>query len=170
LGVDAPDGGDSTFGPDDNGLVLWAKGGKGAVAGTGVRSTSDKLIVSTLLLANHIGFRGIFAYITSTGFQHYKVLNLGDQLTFGGMTTLECGGVPVGEYALTLQALDPQNNVACSERPVFQISEPGDMLRMCFSFRLSVTVNMFGMWTIVAAHEGRELARLPIIVKQGVPD
>ena len=104
------------------------------------------------------------------GFQYYNVLNLQDALNFAGMATLECGGVPTGEYALTLEALDPQNNTAHSLRLVLQVSESGDLLRMCFKFTLSVTVNIFGMWTIVASHEGRELARLPLVVKQGMPD
>jgi hypothetical protein len=123
------------------------------------------------MLANHVDFGGgSFVYISGTGFNYYNVLNLQDVLTFSGMTALEWGGVPPGEYAVTTEALDPQNNVTRSGRFVYQVSETGDMLRTCIRFNLRVTVSIFGMWTIVVSHEGRELARLPIVVKQGVPD
>ena len=169
LGVDGNDGGDTTFGPVDDGSVLKARGGKGARAGTGIRSKNDKLTVSTLMLANYVEFRENFGYVTGTGFTFFNVLNQHDPLVFIGLTTLECGGVPAGEYALTLEALDPKNNVASTVRYVFQVTEAGDILRMMFRFALPVSVNLFGMWTIVAHHEDRELGRLPIVVKQGVP-
>jgi hypothetical protein len=169
LGIDGQDGGDTTFGPADGGEVLRAKGGRGGLAGTGNRSKSDKLVASALMLVNYVEFRENFAYITGTGFQQYHVLNLRDPLTLTGMITLEGGGVPLGEYALTVEAWDPQNNVATSVRLVFEVSRTGDILRMCFRFTLRVVVNIFGMWTIVARHEDRELARLPIVFAQGVP-
>ena len=169
LGVDGNDGGDTTFGPVDDGRVLRARGGEGARAGTGIRSKSDRLVVSALMLANHVELRENFGYVTGTGFAFYNVLNLNDILIFNGMLALECGGVQVGEYALTLEALDPQNNVASTVRFVFAVTEAGDLLRILFKFALQVTVNQFGMWTIVVRHEDRELARLPVVVKQGAP-
>ena len=121
------------------------------------------------MLANHVELRENFGYVTGTGFAFYNVLNLNDILIFNGMLALECGGVQVGEYALTLEALDPQNNVASTVRFVFAVTEAGDLLRILFKFALQVTVNQFGMWTIVVRHEDRELARLPVVVKQGAP-
>lgn len=169
LGFDGPDGGDTTVSSMDGRVLIRARGGKGSLAGTGIRSKSDKLIVSTLMLANYVEFRGSFGYVTGTGFPYYNVLNLKDALTFNGLLTLECGSAPAGEYALTLEALNPENNVMSTIRFVFKVTDPGDILRMMFSFSLSVAVNLFGMWTIVARHEDRELARLPVVVKQGVP-
>jgi transcriptional regulator with XRE-family HTH domain len=169
LGVDGNDGGDSTFGPDDDGRMLRARGGKGARVGTGIRSKSARLTISALMLANHVEFQGNFGYVTGTGFTFYNVLNLNDTLIFSGMAVLECGGVQVGEYALTLEVLDPQNKVASTVRLVFAVTKAGDILRILFKFSLLVTVSKFGMWTIVARHEDKELARLPVVVKQGAP-
>jgi transcriptional regulator with XRE-family HTH domain len=169
LGLDGADGGDTTISSMDDGRVLLrAKGGQGAKAGTGIRSSSDKLAVSTLMLANYIEFQGSFGYVTGTGFSYYNVLNLKDPLALNGLLTLECGGAPPGEYGLTFEAVDPEDNVMSTITFVFQIIKAGDILRMMFKFSLSVVVNQFGMWTIVARHEERELARLPIVIKQGV--
>ena len=169
VGVDAQDGGGTTFGPVDDGHVVRAKGGSGGKVGSGNRARSDKIVASALMLANYVEFRENFAYITGAGFQLYNVLNLQDRLRFTGIVVLECGGAPVGEYALTVEALDPQNIATSSVILVFEISQAGDMLRVPFSFALGITVTMFGMWTIVARHEDRELTRLPIVIKHGVP-
>jgi hypothetical protein len=168
LGIDGQDGGDTTFGPAGGERLVRAKGGKGGLAGTGNRSKSEKLAVSSLMLANYVEFREIFAYITGACFQLYHVLNLGDALSFAGIVVLECGGVAAGEYAFTVAALDPQNDEASSVKFAFKISETGDILRRGYKFNIQVTVDTFGMWTIVVRHGNRELARLPIVVQQGI--
>ena len=169
LGLDGNDGGDTTISSADGRVLLRARGGQGGRVGTGVRSQSDMLAVSSLILANYVEFRGNFGYITGTGFTYYDVLNLKDPLNFSGLLALECGRAPVGEYALTLQALDPESNVMANATFVFKITKVGDILRILFKFTLPVAVNLFGMWTIIARHEDRELARLPVVIKQGVP-
>ena len=169
LGTDTPDGGDSFFGPDDTGRVIRARGGPGGRAGSGVRSTSDRLAVSALVLANHVEISGAYVSLLSGGFAHYNALNLNDWLTFIGLIVLEGGGVPEGEYGLTIQALRPEAKIENSATFVFKISKPGDILRMILQFSMSVQVKNFGMWMIVAQHAGRELARLPVIVQQGTP-
>ena len=121
------------------------------------------------MLANYVEFRDIFAYVTGACFQLYNVLNLGDALNFAGIVVLECGGVEVGEYGFTVAALDPQNNEASSVKLAFKISKTGDILRTSYKFSIPVTVGAFGMWTIVLRHGNRELARLPIVVQQGIP-
>jgi hypothetical protein len=169
VGVDGQDGGDTTFGPVDDGKVVRAKGGIGGRVGSGDRSKSDKIVASSLMLANYVEFRDVFAYIIGAGFHFYNVLNLEDRLIFNGTGVLECGSVPVGEYALTVEAYDPENTVISAVTLVFRITQAGDILRIFFKFSLAATITMFGMWTIVLRHEGRELGRLPIVVKRGVP-
>jgi hypothetical protein len=166
--MDGPDGGDTVFGPDDTGRLVRARGGPGARAGSGIRSTSDRLAVSALVLANYVEIRGAFFYLNSGGFAHYNVLNLNDQLTFIGLIVLEGGGAPAGEYGLTVQVLEPGANIEKSITLVFKISKPGDILRASFHFWIPVQVKAFGMWTIVVRHEDRELARLPVAIQQGV--
>ena len=138
------------------------------MAGSGVRSTSDKLAVSALVLADYVETRNGLFYVCSGGFAHYNVLNLNDWLRFNGLIVLESGVVPEGEYGLTVQALEPEGDITQSVTLVYKISKPGDILRMSFNFWLSVQVKAYGMWTIVVRHEGRELARLPIAVQQGI--
>jgi len=169
LGADAPDGGDTTFGPDDNGRVFRASGGPGGKAGSGNRSRSDRLSVSTLLLANYIELQGAYFSLLTGGFAHYNAVNLGDQITFGGLVIIEGGEVPEGEYALTVQVLDPEENVENSMTLVFKISSPGDILRMFSPFFMPTAIRKFGMWAIAARHEDRELTRLLVAVQQGIP-
>ena len=169
LGIDGNDGGDTTFGPAGGEPLLRAKGGKGGLVGTGKRSVSEKATVSSLMLANYVKLRENFAYITGACFQLYNILNLGDVLNFTGIAVLEFGGTPIGEYGITVAALDPKNNEASSVKFAFDISQAGDILRISCKFSVTVTVNMFGMWTIVVRHGSKDLARLPIVVQQGVP-
>lgn len=169
LGTDGPDGGDSSFGPDDTGRVAKARGGLGARAGSGVRSCSEGLVVSALILANHIEIQGALFSLLSGGFAHYNAVNLNDSLTFTGLVVLEGGGVPEGEYGLTVEALGPDGNIERSVTFVFKISKPGDILRVSFQFSLPVQVKQFGMWAIMARHEDRELGQLPVAIQQGVP-
>jgi hypothetical protein len=170
LGTDGADGGDTTIARADTGNVLLrAKGGTGAMVGPGIRSTSNKLAVSALVLADYVETRNGFFYVCSGGFAHYNVLNLNDWLKFNGLIVLESGGTPEGEYGLTIQVLEPEGDIAQSVTLAFKISKPGDVLRTSFTFWLSVQVKAYGMWTIVARHEGSELARLPVAVQQGIP-
>ena len=121
------------------------------------------------MLANYIEFSGAFGYITGACFQYYNVLNLGDSLNFTGITVLEFGGTSAGEYGITLAALDPENNEVSSVKPAVSVSKAGDILRIAYKFTVGVSVNAFGMWTIAVRHGDRDLARLPVIVQQGVP-
>ena len=169
LGTDGPDGGGSSLGPDDTGRVVRARGGLGARAGSSVRSRSEGLAVSALVLANHVEIHGAFFSLLSGGFAHYNVVNLNDPLTFIGLVVLEGAGVPEGEYGLTVEAFGPDENVETSITFVFKISKPGDILRMSLQFSMSVQVKQFGIWAIVTRHEDRELARLPVAIQQGIP-
>jgi hypothetical protein len=169
LGADGAGGGDTTISRADTGEVLLrARGGVGAKAGTGIRSTSDKLAVSALVLADYVETRSGLFYVCSGGFAYYNVLNLNDWLRFTGLIVLEGGGVPEGEYGLTVQALQPEGKIAQSVTLAFKISKTGDIMRTSFNFWLSVQVTAYGMWMIVVLHEGRELARLPVAVQQGI--
>jgi hypothetical protein len=82
---------------------------------------------------------------------------------------LECGGVPEGEYALEIQAVQPTGKIEQSTTTVFKISKPEDILRMSFHFWMTVQVKELGMWAIVIRHGDKMLARLPVAIQQGVP-
>jgi hypothetical protein len=163
LGEDAPDGGDTVFG------TIRARGGEGARAGSDVRSTSSTLAVSTLVLANSVELHGPYFCLLSGGFSHYSVLNLNDNLTMIGLAVLEAGGVQRGEYGVAVHAVTSEGGVAGSVRPIFKITNPGDILRINFWFRFNVKVTDYGMWAIVVQHGDRTLAQLPIAIQQGIP-
>jgi len=144
-GRDGNDGGDTTFGLAGSEPLLRAKSGKGGLVGTGKRSISEKVTVSSLMLANYVEFSGVFGYITGACFQHYNVLNLGDGLSLTGIAVLEFGGTSVGEYGITVAALDPENNEVSPVKLAVNISKAGDILRIACNFNVRVTVNAFGM-------------------------
>jgi hypothetical protein len=116
------------------------------------------------VLANHVEIQGAYFSLLSGGFAHYNAVNLNDPLTFTGLIVVEGGGVPEGEYALTVEVVGPSGNIETSITPVFKISKSGDILRVSFQFSLSVQVKQFGMWAIVAQHEDRELNQAELVV------
>jgi hypothetical protein len=166
--MDGQGGGDTTISDTEGNVLLRAKGGQAALAGSGIRSTSDRFSVSTLLLANHVEITGAYVSLLSGGFAHYNVLNLNDQLTFVGLIVFEAGGAPEGEYAFIIRAIAPDSTIAYTAIHVFRIIRTGDIIRIILQFSMSVQVKTFGMWTIVVLHEGRELMRLPVAIQQGI--
>ena len=168
LGSDAPSGGDTTIADADGNVLLRARGGQGALVGSGTRSTSKILAISALVLANSVELHGPYFCLLSGGFSHYNVLNLNDSLAMIGLAVVEAGGVQQGEYRLAVYAMTPDGNIAGTCNPVFQITKPGDILRINFWFRFNVQVTVYGMWSVVVEHENRRLARLPIAIQQGI--
>ena len=169
VGTDSQGGGDTTFSDSQGNILLRAKGGEPARAGTGIRSTSTEFTVSTLLLANHIEMSGAYVSLLSGGFAHYNVLNLNDQIRFDGLVIFEGSGVPLGEYAFTIQILAPSPTIAYETTPVFRIVKTGDINRIALHFWAMVPISELGMWTIVVQHGSQELARLSVAIQQGVP-
>lgn len=168
VGTDSQGGGDTIFSDADGNALVPAAGDQPALAGTGIRSTSEKFTVSTLMLANAVEMTGFYVSILNGGFAHYNVLNLNDQLRFVGLAIFEGGGVPQGEYAFTIQVRAPNSTVAYATTPVFRIVKAGDVNGIILQFWMSVPISEFGMWTIVVLHDSRELARLPVAVQQGI--
>jgi hypothetical protein len=168
LGMDSQGGGDTTISDAEGNVLLRAKGGQAALAGSGIRSTSDRFTVSALLLANHIEVIGAYVSLLSGGFAHYNVLNLNDQLTFVGLIVFEGGGVQEGEYAFTIQVLAPDGTIANTATPVFRVVRTGDIVRIILQFSMPAQVVTFGMWMIIALHESRVLMRLPVAIQQGI--
>ena len=167
--MDSQGGGDTTISDAEGNVLLRAKGGQAALAGSGIRSTSDRFTVSALLLANHIEIIGSYVSLLSGGFAHYSVLNLNDQLTFVGLTVFEGGGVEEGEYAFTIQVLAPDGAIANTATHVFRVVRTGDIIRIILQFSMSVQVATFGMWMIAVLHESRVLMRLSVAIQQGIP-
>jgi hypothetical protein len=168
LGADGPDGGDTTIADPDGKVLLRARGGEGALAGSGIRSTSSTLAASSLVLSNAVELHDGYFCILSGGFSHYNVLDLNDALTMVGLVVFEAGGVENGEYGVEIHVVTLDGNVAQSVRPVFRITKPGDILRINYWFRFNVQVTEYGMWAVVVRHGNRTLAELAIAIQQGM--
>lgn len=168
LGYDGPDGGDTTFGLADGTVMLRAAGGKGALAGTGIRSTSDTLAVSTLMPANSLDIRNDLAFVLGGAWEWYSILNFPATVRIVILMVLEASGVPTGEYTINLEARDPFDHVAGSVKFAIGVSQPGDILRRSFSVPFEVTITSTGIWSFSVLHGDRVLARIPLHFKRGV--
>jgi hypothetical protein len=165
-GVDGAAGGDTTIAIDGK-VVLRAEGGKGALAGSGNRVTSDRLVVSTLLIANHITMmpHGL-ATIVDAGWGSTSVLNLPTPLTFPLFTAIEAGRVEAGEYTVVFELCAPTGEVRTSVSVALVVERPGDVVRIQYVVGLSGDIDAFGIWRIVVRSEIRQLAVLDVMVKR----
>jgi hypothetical protein len=163
-GVDGQGGGDTMFMAGDT-VLVQARGGRGGLAGTGNRVTSDRIAVSALMLADYVEAGGL-VYIARGGWQNYSVLNLPAKSVLPVLVVIEAGGVPPGEYALILEALGPDGTSRSQMSFPVTVEEAGDILRISRSCGLEVTFDAFGLWTIIAKTPAAELARLDLLIKR----
>jgi hypothetical protein len=168
LGYDGQGGGDTTIGSAEGDVLLRAAGGKGALAGTGIRSTSEILAVSTLMLANSLDIQSNLAFVLGGGWEWYPILNFPTTVRFMVLMVLEASGVPTGEYAISLEARDPYDHVANRVTFAIGVTKPGDILRRSYSIPFEVTITSPGIWVFDAAHEGRQLSRILLHIKRSV--
>jgi hypothetical protein len=164
-GIDAADGGDTTLSDDKGRVILRAAGGKGVLAGVGVRSTSDLIRVSSMLMANACDQRDGLLFLLGAGWQNVFVTNLGDLLHVGVAMIFECAGVDAGEYSITLRAARPNGDHSQIVFPLM-VEKRGDILRIPRIAHLRFPVGAFGLWTITAEHDGRLLGSVDLNVKR----
>jgi hypothetical protein len=106
-GVDSPDGGASWIATQEGEVLAYAEGGKGVLAGTGIRLDTDRLAVSTLMLANAWELRDSFAYVLGGAWQSTSILNLGDSVCFPLLIVFEAAGMEEGEYTVGVEVRGP---------------------------------------------------------------
>ena len=137
---------------------MLARGGRAGLAGSGNRVTSDRLAVSTLMFANYVEADGL-VYVARGSWQSYSVLNLPVQESLPVLIVVEAGGVPPGEYTLILEMVRPDGTASSQMSFPVTVEEAGDILRISRSCGLAVTLDAFGVWTIIAKTPIAELAR-----------
>jgi hypothetical protein len=168
LGIDGGTGGDSWFGPGDDGRILRARGGEEGLAGTGKRVRSDELSLSAMLFANSLDHRDGLAFMLGGAWESLSSLNFPADVRIVMLLVLEAGGVPAGEYTIKVQARDPFDEIAGDVQFGYGISKSGDILRKSLQISFALTIPEPGVWTFVALHEERELRRVPLYFKRGV--
>jgi hypothetical protein len=133
-----------------------------------IRSTSDTLAVSTLMLANSLDIRNDLAFVLGGAWEWYSILNFPATVRFMVLMVLEASGVPAGEYGIRLEARDPYDAVANNVTFAVGITQPGDILRRSYSIPFEVAITSPGIWTFDALHEDRRLSRILLHIKRGV--
>jgi hypothetical protein len=159
--MDGMDGGDTSFGD-----LLSARGGAGGLSGSGVRSVSDLLRISTLLVGEYFHVREGLVFVGAAAWQSVTVLNLPQQQSLAVMLVFEAGGVTVGDYTIRVEVKDPLGSPGGGVAFPVTISEVGDVLRIPFTFLVPVTWTSYGKWTVIASSAIGELARYDVVVKR----
>jgi len=161
-GMDGNRGNDTTVSLGDE-VLLRAAGGEPGLAGSGIRATSAKLTVSTLMLANYVE-TGSVVYVARGGWQNYRVLNLPTQEIFPVLVIIEAGGVPPGEYTMTLEAVAPDRTARSRVSFPVTVEEAGDVLRIPRTCTLEPVIDAFGLWTVTASTPLGEVGRIDLLV------
>lgn len=170
-GTDGAYGGDATIAIDGV-VVLAAQGGPGGLAGSGIRVTSDRLAVSTVLLASYIKLmpHGLTTLVDA-GWSSISVLDIPSPQILPVLCVIEAGGVEAGEYTVIFELCKPSGHVQTRTSVGLVVERPGDVLRVQYVFELSGTVDVLGVWQIAIRSELALLAVLDLLVKQqGEPD
>jgi hypothetical protein len=160
-GMDGTPGGATSFGK-----YVVAPAGAPGLSGSGVRSVSDALTVSSLLVGEYIYVRDGLVFTVAGGWQWVSVLNLPHRQILPVLIICEAGGVPPGDYTVRLEVRGPAKQVA--GRAVFPLTveEHGDVLRVPVVIPVSVEWTTYGKWTVIASSDAAELARHDLIVKR----
>lgn len=164
-GTDGNDGGDTTISVGDR-VLLRAEGGKGGLAGTGIRGHSDRLGVSALLLVNHGEQRDGLVSLLGGGWNHLAILNVPAQVAFPYVVLFEAGGIPEAELTATISIVDAAGKTCGSQSFPVTVKKAGDVLRIPRLGNVVASVHCFGMWSVVVTSNERVLAKIDVLVKR----
>ncbi|ORA82203.1 hypothetical protein BST28_04215 [Mycolicibacter kumamotonensis] len=147
--------------------MLRAEGGKGGLAGSGIRLTSDRLGVSTLLVADYVRIQpSNLATLVDAGWVSVSVLNLPATVTFPVCTLFEAGGVGVGEYTVIYEVISPNGEVRTTVSVAVGVERTGDLVRIPFTVALTPSIDEFGIWRIAVRSELASMATLDVMIKR----
>jgi hypothetical protein len=150
-------------------VLLAAGAGGPGFAGTGVRSTTDLLSVSTVMLVNAVENVNGLLYILGGGWEFYSVSELPCETRFCLLLTIEAGGVPKGEYTIHVAIMAPGGAQLTRQSFPVTVTEPGTMLRITRYVALPVRLEQPGIHTIAVSSESASLAALPVSVELQSP-
>lgn len=163
-GLDGLGGGDTTFSIGDE-IPLRASGGSAGLAGTGIRTTSDRLSVSVMLLGNYVEAPGL-VNVVGGGWQNFSILNFHQPITLAFLIVFEAGGVEVGEYGVQLEARNPDGASRGLVRFPVTVEEVGEIVRIPRTVALATDVDSLGVWTFELTTSIATLAKLDLLIKR----
>jgi hypothetical protein len=163
-GVDGNPGGDTVFASGD--IEIRAKGGTGGLAGTGKRSQTEHLHVSTLLLANYISIDGGLAHMIHGAWQSWNVVLIPTRLTLPIFCVIEAGGADAGEYTIVFEAHSPSGELRARQSIALVVDESAELVRVPYTCALEVEADELGMWRVTARSDTKALGAIDLIVKQ----
>ena len=163
-GNDGEDGGDTTISIGGE-VLIRAAGGKGGLTGTGIRLTSERLTVSTMMLVNYVECAAL-ASIVGGGWQSYSILNVPSPVVFPVFILFEAGGVETGDYTAAVEVLGPDGTRRARMSFPVTVERRGDVLRIPRACALLAELDCLGLWTLAVTTPSRELARIPLLVKR----
>jgi hypothetical protein len=146
--------------------VLMAAGGGGpGFAGTGQRSKTDLLSISTLMVAQAINHAEGLVYVLAGGWERLTTTDLPTEVNLAVELAIEAGGVPEGEYTLHVAMFGPTHEqVGRTSFPV-TVTSPGQVLRILRYVPLPATLQQAGVHIISAETDDRGLAAIPLVVQ-----
>ena len=165
-GTDGGPGGDTWISDDKGNILVHAAGGKAGLSGTGVRSSTDQLGVSVLMIVEYVRAQEGLVNIIGGGWSWISVLNLNDSLNIAVLITFEAGNTEPGEYTAAIEVYGPDDQrKTVLEFPVTVVTK-GDVVRIQRICSVPITVDAFGKWRITVVSLDRKLASLDMIIKR----
>ncbi|WP_350280462.1 hypothetical protein [Kribbella sp. HUAS MG21] len=161
-GFDGQDGGTSSFGSGST--LLAAGGGGGGFVGTGNRSTTDRLRVSTLVLVNAVEHREGLVSILGGAWDKVVIEQLPAQGSIYALAVIEAGGAPQGEYGIHIAAFGPNGTRLARVSFPVTVTQPGQVLRFKRHVALDLDLTQQGIHTVTVDSDISELARIEFAV------
>lgn len=160
------DGGDTTVTDGDGNVLLAAKGGSAAGSPYELRTTTDALQLSSLLVCNAVDIRDGLLFVMGGAWQSYSVVNTPAQVGLSVVLVLESGGVVPGHYSVTVSATSPSGKSAGQTGFPVVVEEQGDILRIVRVASLLLAVDEYGLYRITASTEVAELGSIDLAIKR----
>lgn len=165
-GFDGLAGGASSFSTPGQPGFVFADGGSGALAGSGVRISSVRVGVSSVMLVRSAEVVDGLGYVLGGAWSRTTLLNLPDVIRFGVLLVLEAGGASAGEYTIRIAARGPHGATTVVVAFPLCVTEPGDVLRHPMALPVQVRLDAFGLWTLLVTSEHGVLTEHPFLVER----
>jgi len=169
-GFDGQPGGPSAIVSQDGEVRVAAGGGGGAFAGTGLRSTTTSLSISTLMFVNSADMRDGLCFVLGGAWQSLAVAEFPAQVQLCALGVFEAGGADEGEYTVRLELFDPSGQSLSMATFPLTVTVPGAVVRVPKVAVLGCDLASPGRYSLVASTESEELGSTELVVRQTEPD